>query len=98
MLSRNAHRDHIIFHRHLHSGAFPAVDSIFIIAIKSNFYILNLLKLRGNLTKIWDITDAGHLDNIWEVAQQHPLLDIAFFSDCLKCGCVIEPYHSESVL
>ncbi|XP_052178680.1 protein MAIN-LIKE 1-like [Diospyros lotus] len=29
---------------------------------------------------------------------QHPLHEIAFFSRCLKCGGVIEPYHPERVL
>ncbi|XP_052177965.1 protein MAIN-LIKE 1-like isoform X2 [Diospyros lotus] len=29
---------------------------------------------------------------------QHPLHEIAFFSGCLKCGSVIEPYHPERVL
>ncbi|XP_052182064.1 protein MAIN-LIKE 1-like [Diospyros lotus] len=29
---------------------------------------------------------------------QHPLHEIAFFSGCLKCGGVIEPYHPERVL
>ncbi|XP_052179873.1 protein MAIN-LIKE 1-like [Diospyros lotus] len=43
-----------------------------------------------------------HVQVIWTPYRrhraQHPLHEIAFFSGCLKCGGVIEPYHPERVL
>ncbi|XP_052197625.1 protein MAIN-LIKE 1-like [Diospyros lotus] len=43
-----------------------------------------------------------HVQVIWtpyrRYRAQHPLHEIAFFSGCLKCGGVIEPYHSKRVL
>ena len=29
---------------------------------------------------------------------EHPFPDIAWFSGCIKCGLVVEPYHPERVL
>ena len=29
---------------------------------------------------------------------EHPFPDIAWFSECIKCGLVVEPYHPERVL
>ena len=29
---------------------------------------------------------------------KHPFPDIAWYSGCIKCGLVVEPYHSERIL
>lgn len=34
----------------------------------------------------------------WRVRSHHSLSNITFFSGCLKCGGIIEPYHPERVL
>ena len=34
----------------------------------------------------------------WRARTYHPIPDITFFSGCLKCGSIIEPYHPERVL
>ena len=34
----------------------------------------------------------------WRARVHHPVPNITFFSGCLKCGSVIEPYHPKRVL
>ncbi|XP_052185072.1 uncharacterized protein LOC127796750 [Diospyros lotus] len=34
----------------------------------------------------------------WRARAHHPLPEITFFSGCLKCESIIEPYHPEKVL
>ena len=42
------------------------------------------------------------LQVVWDphrsIREDRPILDIAFFSGCLKCIDVVEPYHPERVL
>ncbi|KAL7206121.1 hypothetical protein ACSBR2_018932 [Camellia fascicularis] len=55
-----------------------------------------LQRLQEDLTRleahdvIWDPYDNKHIE--------HPFSDVAYYSGCLKCMYIVEPYHPDRVL